>query len=425
METQDAGLDRRYQRVALELAALDKWDYGRALHQILRLDAETLGIERVNFWLLEEQPLAIRCEAFWTRAGGAQPAGLRLQADDFPHYFAALRAEEVIAAGDARTDPRTREFADSYLEPQGIGAMMDVPVWSNGRLTGVLCHEHVGPARTWTEEETGLAVAMAQAVANTCEVRERRRAEEALHRAEQETLLAGARAAVAREQVEARDEFLSVASHELYTPLTSLQLAVDALRGARLDAAGATRGLEMVDRQVRRLTQLVSSLLDVSRIQAGRLVLDREELDLAELAREVGDRFAPLFARGNSPFAVEATEPVIGRWDRGHLDQVVSNLLSNAAKFALGRPVVLRVEARAGGARVVVADRGIGIATDQLPRIFERFERAVSSRSYGGLGLGLFIVRAIVDAHGGTLSVDSTPGEGTTLTVDLPGAPSA
>lgn len=385
----------RYQRVALELAALDKWDYEEALRRILRLDADTLGVERVNFWLLEDDPRAIRCEAFWIRSSGPAAPGLRLPAADYPRYFAALREEKIIDAGDAAADPRTSEFADSYLAPLGIGAMMDVPVWSGGRLAGVLCHEHVGPPRPWTEQEKGLALAMAQALATTLEVRERRRTDE---------------------QVRARDEFLSVASHELYTPLTSLQLAVDTLRNRQ----PATRELELIDRQVRRLTELVTRLLDVSRIQGGRLEPVREDCDLAELVREIADRFAPLLVRAGCDFTVDAPESLRGYWDRGHLDQVITNLLSNAVKFAPGRPVSLTVTAADDGARLVVSDRGIGIPSDRLPRIFQRFERAVPVRSYGGLGLGLYIVRAIVEAHGGRVDVASAVDQGTTVTIDLP-----
>jgi signal transduction histidine kinase len=409
----------RYQRVVLELAALDKWDYAESLQRILRLDAETLEIERVNFWLLDDDPPAIRMEAGYIRSGGRQEPGVSLTAADYPRYFAALRQEEVIDAADARRDARTSEFADEYLPALGIGAMMDIPIWSKGRLAGVLCHEHVGPPRTWTKREQELALAMAQAIANTLEVRERRRAEEALHRAEQDKAVLSAREQVAREQVEARDEFMSVASHELYTPLTSLQLAVDLLR-TQIDGAPAEKQLLLVERQVRRLTELVSNLLDVSRIQASRLVMSREDFDLAALCRDVSERFLPVFSRCGTPLTLDTPEPVVGHWDRSHLDQVISNLLSNAAKFSIGSPVEVSVSKDGSRARLAVRDQGIGIAAERLPRIAERFERAVSTRSYGGLGLGLFIVRGIVEAHGGQMNVTSTLGKGTTVTVELP-----
>ena len=382
----------RFQDVLLELAALDKSDTEEALRRIVRLDAETLGIQRVNWWRLTETPPAIRCDVAYELATNTYSSGVVLCEAEFPRYFRALREEQLIAAEDAHTDPRTSEFTESYLLPLGIGAMLDIPVWLGGRLAGVLCHEWVGPPRPWTSAMKEFATSMGQLVATTLEVREKTRAEEGIR---------------------ARDEFLSVASHELYTPLASLQLAVDALRSKKLSEADSERSLALLDRQVKRLTHLVSDLLDVSRLKVGRLIVSRERFDLIELVREVVERFS-------TAIEVHADGPVVGSWDRSRIDQVITNLVSNATKFSRGNPVEVSVESLPSSVRLRVRDRGIGITSDQLPRIFERFERAVSARSYGGLGLGLFIVRGIVEAHGGTVSAESTVGEGTVITVDLP-----
>jgi signal transduction histidine kinase len=422
MSSPSIGEGGGYQRVLLDLAALDKSDYEDVLRRILRLEAETLGIERVNYWRLESEPLAIHCEEAFERQTATYRSGQVLRGVDFPEYFEALGKEEVIAADDALNDPRTAEFAESYLVAHGIGAMMDVPVWFKGRLAGVLCHEHVGGPRAWTDKEKEFAVAMAQAISTSIEVRERRRAEEALWEAEREKLRLGALEQAARAQVAARDEFLSVASHELYTPLTSLQLAAQSLKKLEVRGPASERALVLVERQVRRLTELVSSLLDVSRIQSGRLSLSLASCDLAELARGVCERFADEAVRAGSELTLEAPSPVVGRyWDRSHLDQVLTNLLSNALKFGAGEPIGVRVALDGPGrAKLTVRDCGIGIPAEKLPRIFQRFERAAPARSYGGLGLGLYIVHAIVEAHGGTVEVTSELGEGTTLTVTLP-----
>jgi PAS domain S-box-containing protein len=230
----------------------------------------------------------------------------------------------------------------------------------------------------------------------------------------------------ARQAVAQRDEFFTVAAHELRTPTTALKLNVQSLlRGARRGEAGALPSpflgkLENIDRHAGRLNALVNELLDVTRIHAGRLRLDLEEVDLTALVQDVAARFELPATQARSPLLLESPGPIVGTWDRLRLEQVVTNLLSNALKYGTGKPVRLRVETSGGLARLEVRDEGIGIAPESLPRIFGRFERAVSDRHYGGLGLGLYITRQIVEALGGTVGVRSAPGAGATFTVELP-----
>jgi PAS domain S-box-containing protein len=230
-----------------------------------------------------------------------------------------------------------------------------------------------------------------------------------------------------KEAVRLRDEFLSVASHELNTPLTPLSLRLQGL--ARLaqaepDSSLASRlgrEVEVMRRQMKRLADLVRELLDVSRISTGRLTLQLEEVELAELTREVLARFNPQAERAGSRLELHQEGPVLGQWDRLRLEQVLVNLLSNAIKYGAGKPIHVRVgSSEEGWARLEVRDEGIGIPPEALGRIFERFERAVSERHYGGLGLGLYVTRQIIDGMGGRVTARSTPGEGATFTVELP-----
>jgi signal transduction histidine kinase len=232
----------------------------------------------------------------------------------------------------------------------------------------------------------------------------------------------------AREAVRARDEFLSIASHELKTPLTTLQLQIQGL-ARKLKSAGQEPALQGLaarvatsERQVERLTSLINNLLDISRITAGRLDLDLEPVDLAAVARETAARFREDLARAGCVLELRAEGECVGQWDRLRLEQVVSNLLSNASKYGAGRPVEIEVDGGEASARFSIRDHGIGIPVEDQTRIFERFERAVSDRHYGGLGLGLWIVRQIVDAFGGTIQVESQAGAGSTFTVLLPRA---
>ncbi|MFP2910438.1 GAF domain-containing protein, partial [Pyxidicoccus sp. 3LFB2] len=230
----------------------------------------------------------------------------------------------------------------------------------------------------------------------------------------------------ARQAVRLREEFLSIASHELKTPISALQLQVQGLQSAQerspegLTPERLRRGLELVGRQVKRQTQLVNTLLDVSRLSAGRLELHPEPLDLGALVREVAERFEPELTRTGTPLELVLAPDAHGQWDRLRLDQVLTNLVSNAVKYGRGQPVRMVLTATDGRMRLEVSDGGIGIAAEHLSRLFHRFERAVSERHYGGFGLGLWIARQIVEAMGGHIAVRSELGVGSTFTVELP-----
>ncbi len=175
-----------------------------------------------------------------------------------------------------------------------------------------------------------------------------------------------------------------------------------------------------VDQQLDRLRQLVGALLDVSELQTGRFALSREEVDLAELVVEVLERLSAPLQRARCLVEPRKVERVVGWWDRPRMEQVIIGLLGNAMKFGAGKPIEVQVLAWRGHARLVVKDQGMGIPAEAQSRIFERLTRAVSERNYGGLGLGLFIARRIVGAHGGDIRVESEPGEGATFIVELP-----
>ncbi|WAS95750.1 sensor histidine kinase [Nannocystis punicea] len=228
--------------------------------------------------------------------------------------------------------------------------------------------------------------------------------------------------AAAEEAVRLRDEFLLVASHELRTPLTSLQLALERLtRQLRPDGSPPVkRALEVCARQSRRMGGLVELLLDLGRVRAGRLELHRRRVDLGVLVEAVTGKLAEDLARSGCTWTLHVEEPVVGSWDGARLEQIVTGLLSNAVKFGEGRPIEIRVGRTDDTALLTLTDQGIGISPEARDRIFERFGRAVPARHYGGLGLSLFIARAIVEAHGGRLEVASAPGRGSTFTVELP-----
>jgi PAS domain S-box-containing protein len=226
-----------------------------------------------------------------------------------------------------------------------------------------------------------------------------------------------------RQALRARDVFLSVASHELRTPLQSLQLVVDGLIRTAEHASLAdhvARKLDLMRSQVQRLRLVIDNLLTVSRMSSGGLSLAPDEIDLGRVVEEVASRLAPVAARAGVSLRIDLDPDLEGHWDPVRLEEIVANLLSNAIKFGRGAPVDVTAEDRGAEVRLSVRDRGIGIAGDDVERIFDRFERAAAEQSYGGIGMGLWIVRQLVMAHGGAIEVDSTPGAGATFTVTLP-----
>jgi protein-histidine pros-kinase len=263
------------------------------------------------------------------------------------------------------------------------------------------------------EMEEGLVIAVA-----IRDVSDRRRAEKIEHELVREQV---ARIA-AEEAVRSRDDFVAVAGHELKTPLAAMLLQIQILRRTAHDGKpiNIDQRIDKIARSGLRLERLVEQLLDVTRITAGRLRLEKAPCDLAEVARDVADRFADASAQASSEVSVRVDEHVEGLWDRLRLEAVVANLLSNAIKFGSGQPIEIIVGNDRGQAVIRVRDHGIGIRPEDRNKLFRRFERAIAARDYGGFGLGLWICRNIVEASGGTIDVESEPHRGSTFTVRLP-----
>ncbi|MDI1445586.1 MASE1 domain-containing protein [Polyangium sp. 6x1] len=289
------------------------------------------------------------------------------------------------------------------IQALGTHSTIAVPLVLRGQTIGVITLGCATPGRHYSTADLDLATELA------------RRAAIAIDNAR---LYRDAQAAI-----RLRDEILSIASHELNTPMTCLALDVQTLkRGAAQSGAPCPPPLLRVERQVKKLARLIEELLDVTRVTTGRLHLQIEDVDLPAVVRDVVERLAEDLSRAACPLTLHAEPSMVGSWDHIRLEQVVTNLITNAIKFGSGHPIEIRVGEADGIAQLTVRDHGIGIPPDRLPHIFERFERAVSSRAYKGLGLGLYIVRSIVEALGGSIRVESTLGSGTMFTVELPRA---
>jgi PAS domain S-box-containing protein len=229
------------------------------------------------------------------------------------------------------------------------------------------------------------------------------------------------------EAVRTRDEFLSIASHELRTPLTPLKLQVqnfiNNIRKKTIQTMPEDRLQRMGDtceRALTRLTSLIDNLLDVSRINSGKFSLNLEDVNLAELSSDILDRYKLEIKSSGSLVSLTIKDAVIGYFDRIRIEQIFLNLLTNAMRYGNKKPIEIEISKERAHAKIVFQDNGMGISSKDFDRIFERFERVSDNMDSGGLGLGLFITRQIVEAHGGTITVESKEGEGSKFTVLLP-----
>jgi PAS domain S-box-containing protein len=228
----------------------------------------------------------------------------------------------------------------------------------------------------------------------------------------------------AQRAVRHREEFLSIAAHELKTPLASLHVTIQDLK-ERLaepdpDLPYLRERVAAGERSTSRLDRLMKELLDVAVIQLGRLRLVREEVDLLVVVRSALSYLSSELRSKGIDVAVHALAPVLGCWDAARLEQVVANLISNAIKYGKGGPIAVLIEATEDVATLQVEDRGMGIAPEIIPRLFKPFERGVAAGHFGGLGLGLHISQQIIRAHGGEIHVRSRVSKGSTFTIDLP-----
>ncbi|WP_437539210.1 ATP-binding sensor histidine kinase [Sorangium sp. So ce726] len=389
-------------------------DYGETVSRVARLAVLTLcdwcivdlveggGIRRLS-WAHRDpakEPLMEELERRYPSRWESRRPALRVLRTGEPLLFPEI-PEEVLRRYCEDDDH------ERLIRELGIHSSIAVPLVARGQPIGALSVVSFAPGRRYGDADLELVQEVARLAAIAID-------NSRLYRA-------------AHEAVRMRDEFLTVATHELNTPMTSLLLTLEAMeRGIRSgrswDPQAVGRQVDRALRQATRVIRLNRELLDVSRINAARLRLDVAEVDLGAVVREVLARFKLDLARAGCSVSLRECGRVVGLWDGSRVDQIVSNLLANAIKFGAGKPVEISVGEEAGTARLSVRDHGIGIDPALQKQIFERFERAVSDKHYGGLGLGLYISRSLVEAHGGSICVESALGAGATFIVELPQA---
>jgi signal transduction histidine kinase len=323
-----------------------------------------------------------------------------------PFHLVRIPQEDV---SEARFQGTAHQRHLELARALGLRSLLCVPLRARDKALGIVCLFHGDSGREYSEKQLAPAMELVNRAALALD---NARLYEAAQRA-----------------IRLRDEFLGIASHELRTPLTALKLQTQILQRSlarhglqSLPEDTLRKALDIFHRQLGSLAGLIEDLLDVSRIANGRLSIERAPTFVLELVQEVVERFREQFLDAGSTLTVDLqlAPDLVARWDRLRIEQVLINLLSNALKYGGGTPV--EVVARQAGERVElsVSDQGRGIPPEHHARIFQRFERAVEGSGISGLGLGLYIVREIVSAHGGDIHVRSAPGQGATFTVSLP-----
>lgn len=386
-------------------------DYHSTLQELARL-----GTQHLADWCTIFLFTADNTEALVSHADPKKEALLRRAVCRAPTVSPVDRGVlHVLRTGEAELCDDTMEAAwvrtalgiqsPEFIEELGARSFICVPLKVRGQTFAVMTLVSSTPGKQFTDLELQTAEELARrgalAVENARLFRD------------------------AQEAIRARDEFISMASHDLRTPLTTVRLKVARLlRGERdqdLSPEDRILQLEKVEAQVARLVQMMDSLLDVTTISAGRLQLNTEPLDLGAMVQEVGERLGEDLAKAGCELRVHVDDRVSGLWDKLRLEQVITNLISNALKYAKGKPIEITIDSTdEDRARLVVRDYGIGIAEKDQERMFERFERANADQMVGGFGVGLWIVQRVVEAHGGTVRVSSSMGEGSVFTVELP-----
>jgi PAS domain S-box-containing protein len=407
----------RNSRFLSEVTALlgSSLEYGATVAAVVRSAVPTLG-DGCSVHIINDETGALEMLAAYHRDPVRVAAAWELEKRYPPLPDSPVGAPAVIRSGEPELvsdldDAALRAFARdpehlSILRSFGVRSFLCVPMVARGRTLGAMIFAMVESGRRYQPEDIPLATEIA------------RRAAIAIDHAKMYEL--------ARQAVAVREDFLSIASHELKTPLTALQLSVQRLlRGTGTDGKiGCSASmLAMVDRSTRRLAQLVDDLLDISRVVSQKTAFEHEDVDLFTVVPQVVSDAQAMLSKAGCSVTVIGEGNASGYWNRDRLRLVMTNLLSNAAKYGPGKPIELTVVPAKRSVQISVTDHGIGIAKEMQSRIFERFERAVSEREYGGFGLGLWIVKQIVEGFGGRVDVNSEPGQGSTFTVILPRNP--
>ncbi len=403
-------------RLKLAHLRLDGEDAGQAaMRQLARISGQALGVERVGVWLFEDEGRRLRNLSQYLLSSDSHASGEVLDIADCPAYLAALRERRVLAVTEARAHPLTRELTDGYLDVHGISSRIDAAIIREGAVAGVVCHEHVGPARIWSQKDRDFVASTADMAALFLEEADRLAIELALRQRREDQL--------AQEKMAALGRLARAVAHDINNVFNTLSLT-----GMLLEAREA-EDLRRFGTSIQRAVGLGARLVEQLSLFGEEAAEGAARVDLAFLI----DRMRPVlmeFMRGARLEIAVLSDATTVFANASQLEQVVLNLCLNAVE-AIAEPSsgLIRIELRdarpdepLNPASIVltVEDNGQGMDVETQAHVFEPY----FTRKAGGHGIGLSAVYGIVKRCRGTISVRSTPGAGATFTVALPRAPS-
>ena len=406
-----------YQNALLKWSGVDYKNLKEAFKKATEISADTLNAGRVSIWLFDEQRLAIECQDLYSLRDG-HSSSMILKRLDFPEYFKAVETGRNIDITDARKDLTTAAFTDNYLIPNDIYSMLDIPILSQGKVIGVLCHEHQGFLRRWEAHEQDFAVAIARNVSLAIEVDRRKTMEKKLEMSRLE----------AEKANEAKSKFLANMSHEIRTPMNGVTGMVGLLLDTKLDKE-QHQFVEIIHDSAEALITIINDILDFSKLEAEKVELEDSQFNLENLVNGVVNIFRP---HANAKEFEIVREYALGvnceyKGDAGRIRQVLMNLLSNAIKFTESGQITIKIGINSyrDNKRLIrfeVQDTGIGIPKDKIGILFDSFVQADPSvtSKYGGSGLGLAICKGLVNTMKGRIGIDSEVGEGSTFWFEIP-----
>jgi signal transduction histidine kinase len=436
--------------------AIDAGDREAAFREICHAASQALELARVSIWYYDTDREAIVCEELYEREGDKHSSGLTLFRKDFPGYFNYLREERVLAADDAHTDSATAEFSAVYLTPLGINSMLDAPIRFEGKLWGVVCHEHVGPHRTWLTDEQTFGASMADFAARVLSAERQAKAQQELAELNLhlEQLVAERTADLARTVAvlqEAQSQLVESAklaalgslvagvAHEVNTPLGVALTAATAVADQvmQLRSAAQTgqlrksdldrffdKGGQLGDVLLVNLTRAADMVKRFKQVAVRQSTQEQEAFSLAEAMQASVASLEPEWRRAGHTVEVEVREDVRVSAAPGFVFQLVNNLVMNALRHAFepGRQGTVRFVVERTGpttAAIGYSDNGLGMTEDVLKRIWEPF--FTTKRGAGGSGLGMHIVwNLIVTDLGGSAKAVSAPGGGLQVHFEIP-----
>ncbi len=404
----------RHHNTLMKLANMPEQDLDSLLQIITEQVAEVLDVERVSVWFFNPDGTEIVNRDLFIKTKKAHESGEKLKARDYPRYFNALENSRIIAANNALNDPRTCEFANAYLLPKGIKSMIDVPIRLHGQIMGIICHEHTGSAREWTSSEQDFAASVADMISLKLEAVERGKAEKALEKLNRDLEATVAELSRSNRQLQ---DFVHVAAHDLKTPVRGIGTLADWIvsdYGEKFDEQGREQ-VRLLKARVVRIDRLIDGMLQFSKLV--RIRKHEEQVNLNTLVAEVINKIRPA---DNIEIAVDSLPAVTCEYE--NISLVFQNLLSNAVSFMDKSKGLIKVGCVEQGDfwKFYVCDNGPGIEEKHFERIFRIFQTLPRKDGSETTGIGLAIVRKIIELYGGKIWVESQPDSGSTFFFTLP-----